>query len=83
MSKFDYNDFAELYLGKSPLGQSMARYRRFDTAAEALRFAMEELPRDVLRGSMLEVDEERFNSYQIGELYNASQYPLSRAKEAA
>lgn len=83
MSAFDYTAFAELYPGKSPLGSSKARYRRFNTAAEALRFAMEELPRDVLRGSMLEVKEQRFNSHQIGELYNASQYPLARTEEAA
>lgn len=83
MPAFDYTAFAELFPGKSPLGPSRARYLRFDTAAEALRFAVEELPRDVLRGSMLEVDEERFNSHQIGELYNASRYPLSRAEEAA
>ena len=35
-------------------------YRRFAKAAEAIRFAIEELPPDLLIGAHLEVEEQRF-----------------------
>jgi hypothetical protein len=46
---FDYNALAELYLLKSRKGgPGTVSYRRFDAAAEALRFAVEELsPRSI------------------------------------
>ena len=40
---------------------------------------MEEMPRDLLRGSMLEVEEERFEAAQIDMLYHAKEYPLVRS----
>ena len=42
MSSFDYNVPAELFLAKRAKG-SRTKYRRFATAAEALRYAVEEL----------------------------------------
>ena len=42
MSSFDYNAPAELFLSK-PLKGSRTKYRRFATAAEALRYAVEDL----------------------------------------
>ena len=78
MDGFDYSAFAELFPSRQLRGQS-ARYRRFDSAAEALRFAMEELPEKVLRGTTLEVGESRFGSAQIEQLYRDAAYPLPRA----
>jgi hypothetical protein len=54
------------------------RYLRFETAAEALRFAIEEMPRSALLGAYLEVDESRFGSEEIHYLYNHAAYPLKR-----
>ena len=42
MSSFDYNAPAELFLFKPAKG-SRTKYRRFATAAEALRYAVEDL----------------------------------------
>jgi len=41
---FDYGIPAELFMGKRKGGPRQLRYRRFATAAEAIRFAVEELP---------------------------------------
>ena len=77
--KFDYAAMAELYPARSckrSLGH--VTYKRFEVAAEALRFAMEELPSQYLLGTYLEVEEERFDGHQIRSLYESKSYPLSR-----
>ena len=42
MASFDYNAPAELFLSKPAKGSS-TKYRHFATAAEALRYAVEDL----------------------------------------
>src|ERR1700739_2749259 len=60
---FDYEAVAELYPARSrKFNRQFARYRRFDRAAEALRFAIEELPPQLFLRACLEVEEERFDS---------------------
>ena len=78
MTRFDYTGGAGLYAGKPKAGMIGPRYRRFETAAEALRFAVEDMPHSQQRGSMLEIDEARYNHNQIRALYDAAGYPLSR-----
>jgi hypothetical protein len=79
MAGFDYSTEAELFpirnrkYRRQPFG-----YRRFAQAADAIRFAIEELPSEVLLGAYLEVDEERYDSEGIRRLYNATDYPLIR-----
>jgi hypothetical protein len=53
-------------------------YKRFDTAAEAIRYAIEELAPELLVGAYLEVEEERFDSVGIRNLYASAAYPLPR-----
>jgi hypothetical protein len=79
MADFDYNASAELFgtRKRAPSRQPLG-YRRFAHAAEAIRFAMEELPADLLLGAFLEVDEQRFNSDGIRRLYESAKYPLAR-----
>ncbi len=55
-------------------------YKRFDTAAEAIRYAVEDLNPDMLAGAVLEVDEERFDGEAIMSLYASPDYPLPRGK---
>ena len=47
-------------------------YRRFDTAAEAIRFAIEELPAPSLAGAYLQVEDERFAGEEIRELFESA-----------
>jgi hypothetical protein len=56
-------------------------YRRFESVAEAVRFAIEEMPASLLRGSVLEVDETRLDGAQIRRLYDAQEYPLTRSEQ--
>jgi hypothetical protein len=78
-ANFNYNAEAELFpsrnkrSGRRPIG-----YRRFGHAADAIRFAIEELAPEFLLGAYLEVDEERYNSGGIRRLYESVNYPLIR-----
>jgi len=79
MASFDYGAEAELFPGAArPSRRQPVGYRRFASAAEALRFAMEELAPQSLAGAALEVGDERFDSHGIRELYEAADYPLAR-----
>jgi hypothetical protein len=67
---------AELFAGRNRTRKRRMRYRRFDTAAEAIRFAMEEIPAPVLIDVYLQVDDERFGAAQVRELYGNIACPL-------
>jgi hypothetical protein len=76
MSSFDYTASAGLFSAK---GRSGLRYRRFPHAAEAIRYAIEKLPRKLFLGTSLEVNRERYNAEQIRALYESERYPLTRS----
>ncbi|WP_337271063.1 hypothetical protein [Oryzifoliimicrobium ureilyticus] len=78
MAVFDYSAGAELYPCKTQRRMTKLFYRRFETAAEALRFAIEEMPAALRKGSVLEVEEARFTEGQMRELYDAAEYPFAR-----
>jgi hypothetical protein len=79
MSEFDYKAAAELFPTRrriprrQPLG-----YKRFAQAAQAIRFAMEDVAPELLVGACLEVDEQRYGSADIRRLYESAEYPLAR-----
>ena len=76
---FDYGRSAELFPTRSRKPRRNATtYKRFDTAAAAVRFAIEELPSDLLLGAYLQVEEDRFGSEGIRRLYDSPRYPLKR-----
>jgi hypothetical protein len=82
MNKFNYKASAELFPAKRRFGKSPVSYKRFSSAAAAIRYAMEDLPPDVLIGTYLEVDEDRFDHKGIAKLYRAETYPLKRRATA-
>src|SRR5437879_9466681 len=79
MMKFDYAIPAELFMAKrkggtrQPLG-----YRRFTSAAEAIRFAVEDFPAMRTLGAWMQVGDHRFDSDDIQRLYESTEYPLQR-----
>jgi len=81
MAAFDYNAEAELFPNRGMRGRPVG-YRRFNRAADAIRFAIEELPPQALVGAWLEVSEERFDAAGIRRLYDCPAYPLDRRRSA-
>jgi hypothetical protein len=79
---FDYSASAELYFGSPARGRKMT-YRRFDSAADAIRFAIEELDTATLSFATLEVDEERYERHAIRRLYDHPDYPRIHHKADA
>ena len=76
---FDYGIPAELFMSKPKGGaRQPLRYRRFTTAAEAIRFAVEELPAVRALGAWMQVGDQRFDGDDIQRLYESNDYPLQR-----
>jgi hypothetical protein len=79
---FNFEAPAEVFACRGRRGHNPARYRRFDTTAEAVRFAIEELPAPLLPGTYLEAQEVRFDQEGIRVLYERADYPLPRLMES-
>ncbi len=76
---FDYSAPSELFMTHARAGRRQpTTYRRFPTAAEAIRYAIEEVPAPLLIGAVMEVREERFDHQGIRALYELDRYPLAR-----
>jgi hypothetical protein len=81
ITAFDYGAPAELFMAKRkggarpPLG-----YRRFATAAEAIRFAVEDFPAIRTQGAWMQIGDERFDGDGIQRLYDSGDYPLRRRR---
>ena len=73
---FDYSSPAELYLSRRR--RRHTDYRRFATAAEAIRYAFEELRTRRSRSAWMQVGDELFNKNEINRLY----YPLISSSES-
>ncbi len=77
--RFDYSAAAELFPSRTCVGRRpMSGYQRFVRAAEAIQYAIEVLPREMLAGTYLEIDEARYDCHAIRFLYDSTEYPLTR-----
>jgi tetratricopeptide (TPR) repeat protein len=92
MAIFDYNTEAELSPTESEVELFPTRSRRtrqplgfgrFARAADAIRFAIEELPPQLLLAAQLKVGEKRFGGDSIRRLYESAEYPLARRADNA
>jgi hypothetical protein len=79
--EFDYRSPAELFIPKRGSGGRRQRmnYRRFATAAEAIRFAVEEFPAVRTLGARMQVGDHSYDGDEICRLYESTGYPLRRA----
>ena len=83
MHSFDYGAGAELFTNKSKWSRrGPVGYKRFARAADAIRFAIEDLPGDSLASAWLEIGDDRFNAADIHRLYEDEAYPLDRREPA-
>ncbi|MGH6874401.1 MAG: hypothetical protein ACREDW_05260 [Aestuariivirgaceae bacterium] len=83
MAQFNFDSPGEVYCHKKR-GTGSGRgltYRRFETGAEALRFAIEHVPPSDLSTCTVEVDGERFGAADLMILYESGQYPFTRARD--
>ena len=78
MARFDYTAPADLFAGTRHGKGAPLSYRHFDSAAQAIRYAVEKVPPPVLMATVLEVDEDRYNAKQIQALYDSPEYPLKK-----
>jgi hypothetical protein len=81
---FDYQVMAELFTSKNiRIRSRVVKYMRFNHAADAIRFAIEQLPADVLLGAYLEADEKRYDSRGIRRLYDRAEFPFTHLAKVA
>jgi hypothetical protein len=79
MAEFDYSAAAELFPTRRRLARRQSfGYKRFTQAAQAIRFAIEDMPPASLVGAFLEVDEQRYSGDDIRRLYESAEFPLTR-----
>jgi hypothetical protein len=80
---FDYDVEAELFsIRRSKSRRQSLGYKRFARAADAIRYAVEDMPQTLLLGTYLEVNEVRFDGAAIRRLYDSADYPLARRAAA-
>ncbi len=82
MDQFDYGEPAELFPSRNRKVANKVKYRRFDKAAEAIRFAVEELPEPQLLGAYIQIDEQRLGHQQIPRALRERALPAEEARQA-
>jgi hypothetical protein len=79
VADFDYGAPAGIFARSPARGRhSPVRYQRFGTAAEAIRYAVEQVPPELFPGISIEIDEDTLDHNAIRRLYEDAAYPLTR-----
>jgi hypothetical protein len=81
MTHLNYQAPAELYLGRDWISAEAQGPRTFRTAANAIRFALEEAAPVSLHGARLKLGDTEFSGDELKELYRRADYPLPRKGE--
>lgn len=81
METFQYSASAEVFtIARHTRRKEPMIYRRFPSAGEAIRYAIEDLPLNELEGTTIETEEMRLEVADIRVLYERQDYPLSRRR---
>jgi hypothetical protein len=83
MTRFDFNARARMYLGRDRATALAQGAKSFRTAAEAIRFAIEEAAPVSLHGALLVVGNEGYSGARLKALYASAGYPLRRKADIA
>ncbi len=78
MNEFDYDASAELFLRNIGARGKHLAYKRFNSAAEAIRYVIEGNGATGFAATTLEVEGDRYEKPDIQRLYDAVDYPLAR-----
>ena len=76
MAAVNYNAPDDLFPARSKTGRRPIGYRRFGTAAEAIRFAVEQMPCELLDGTILEIERAMVDGVGIRVSYESVDFPL-------
>lgn len=79
MTAFNYQASAELFYPRRMGRTAPLEFQRFDTSAEAIKFAIEQLTPASLHGAVIELESDRLDSSVIRKLYESDHFPLARA----
>ncbi len=79
MNEKYYAGSAEIFSNVRKIGWSRAplKYRRFDSLALAIKFAVEDIDHD-LQGVVIRTDDEELTGRAIRTLYDSPAFPLAR-----
>jgi hypothetical protein len=83
MTHSDYSARAELYLGSTNAAALAQGPRSFSTAANAIRFAVEEAAPVSLHGARLVIGDTVFSGDDLIRLHRSPDYPLPRRHRIA
>lgn len=79
MNEFDFQAAAELFPARGrQVTRRIVSYKRFDTAALAIRYAIEELDPALLQNAVLQIEDDRYDVGAIQNLYASAEYPFKR-----
>ncbi len=69
---------ADVYVHRSKRRTGPVQFRKFGSLAEAVQYAIEEVPLIGLTGVSIESGDERYEGKAIRALYESATYPLRR-----